>query len=203
VSTTMPALLRQAHVTRPISASGRSEIAPQRGSPARREAAGVSLRGSRSTPSPRGRVTTKTSSLGFVRFQIRTARARRPRLGQNPRKLPLTCLVVRVVKSQRIGGRPRQHLVRPLGSIHSDRITELGARRRFWAGADARLAAFTPDIRSRFERAIEARIPRPTDDEEAALHARHLAAARARLEARRPAAALRLLEPAAIRPPEP
>jgi hypothetical protein len=113
-------------------------------------------------------------------------------------------LVVRVVKSERIGGgQPRQRLVQYLGAIRRDDIHLLSARRKFWAGADARLAAFSPDIRSRFERAIEARIPRPTDDEEAALRARHLAAARARLAARRPAAAPTLSEPAAIRPPEP
>jgi hypothetical protein len=197
-----PVLERPA-AARPTRASGGIEIAPLRGSQGRREAPSTRPSGSRSPSAPRGRVTTKTSSPGFVRFQIRTARAPRPRLGQNPRTLPQAWLVVRVVKSQRIGGRPRQHLVRHLGSIHSDAITELGARRRFWAGADARLAAFRPDIRSRFERAIEARIPRPTDDEEAALRARHLAAARARLAARRPAAAPMLSEPAAIRPPEP
>jgi len=129
-----PVLERPA-AARPTRASGGIEIAPLRGSQGRREAPSTRPSGSRSPSAPRGRVTTKTSSPGFVRFQIRTARAPRPRLGQNPRTLPQAWLVVRV--------------------------------------------------------------------EEAALRARHLAAARARLAARRPAAAPTLLEPAAIRPPEP
>jgi len=84
-------------------------------------------------------ITTKTSSPGFVRFQIRTAREPRPRLGQNPRKRPEAWLVVRVVKSQRIGGRPRQHLVRNLGSIHSD---EADGRSAEWGGpGDGAVAA--------------------------------------------------------------
>jgi hypothetical protein len=97
---------------RPASASVRTEIAPLRGSQDRREVPSTRPSGTRSPSAPRGRVTTKTSSPGFVRFQIRTARAPRPRFGQNPRKLPLTWLVVRIVKSERIGGgQPRQRLV--------------------------------------------------------------------------------------------
>jgi len=114
------------------TAMDEAEIVVLGGTMARTEAPSTSPSGSRSPSALRGGVT--TSSPGFVRFQIRTARAPRPRLGQNPRKLPQAWLVVRVVKSQRIGGRPRQHLVRYLGSIHSDAITELGERARGRAG---------------------------------------------------------------------
>jgi len=56
VSTSMPAVLQEAHAARPISASGRTEIASQSGSQARREGAGASPSASRSTRAPRGSV---------------------------------------------------------------------------------------------------------------------------------------------------
>jgi hypothetical protein len=167
---------------------GEAEIVVLRGALARTEAPSVSSSGSRSPSALRGGVTTKTSP-GFVRFQIRTARAPRPRLGQNPRKLPLTWLVVRVVKSQRIGGQPRQRLVQHLGSIRRDDIHLPGARRRFWAGADARLAGFSPEIRHRFEDAIATRIPRPPAEEPGLSLAQKIGAARARMQAFKAASA--------------
>ena len=50
----------------PTSASGGIEIAPRRASQGRMEAPSTRPSGSRSTSAPRGRVTTKTSSPGFV-----------------------------------------------------------------------------------------------------------------------------------------
>ena len=70
-------------------------------------------------------------------------------------------LVVRVVKSERINGQPRQYLVQHLGSIRPADIHLPGARRRFWDRVDDRLAVFPLEVRRRFEDAIEARISRP------------------------------------------
>jgi hypothetical protein len=56
LSTSMPAVLQEVHAARPISASGRTEIAPQSGSQARRGVAGASPSGSRSTRATRGSV---------------------------------------------------------------------------------------------------------------------------------------------------
>lgn len=124
---------------------------------------------------PEGGVTTPNQSQGFIRFQVRTGSApRRPRLGPIPRTAATEWLVVRVVRSQRINGQPRLHLVRYLGAIRHDEITLLYARRKFWKTADERLAEFAQETRARFGRVIEARIPRPTNAEEAALRARLL-----------------------------
>jgi hypothetical protein len=155
----------------PSIALGETEIAPLKPAQSLVEPPSASPSGSRQARAPVSGSLRSLSpadrqrfmpSLGFIRFQIRTARApRRLRFG-----LPQpasTWLVVRVVKSERIGGgQPRQRLVQYLGAIQWNDIPDHSARNKFWKRADVRLKGFTPEARERFERAIEARIPRST-----------------------------------------
>jgi hypothetical protein len=97
-----------------------------------------------------------------------SGRPRRPN-NRSPRSSePRPSLVAVIVESQRVDGRPRQHLIRYVGSIDSLDVQRLSARRRFWDRADAVLAEFDPKQRERFEQALAAKVPRPTHEEEAA-----------------------------------
>jgi hypothetical protein len=87
-----------------------------------------------------------------------------------------------IVESRRIEGRPRQHLIRYVGSIDGADIQQLSARRGFWDRADAVLAEFDQDQRKRFEQALETKVRRPTAEEVAAASP---AAIRARFDALR------------------
>ena len=102
---------------------------------------------------------------------------------------PRTSLVAVIVESRRVGGQPRQHLVKYLGAITCAEMTRLSARRRFWDRADVVLAEFAQEQRERFERTLETKVRRPTPEEIAAASP---AATRARFDAMRAArAALR------------
>jgi hypothetical protein len=81
---------------------------------------------------------------------------------------PRRSWVAVIVESRRVDGRPRQHLIRYVGSIDSSDVQLLSARRRFWDRADAVLAEFDQKQRERFELALSAKVPRPTSEEEVA-----------------------------------
>lgn len=110
-------------------------------------------------------------------------RFRRPK----PPKPP--ALVAVVVESRRIGGQPRQRLVKYVGSIRLDDVHLPSARREFWDRAAVRLAQFTPEARKRLEDAIAAKIPRPPAEEPGLSLAQQIAAARARMQAFKAASA--------------
>jgi hypothetical protein len=95
-------------------------------------------------------------------------------------------LVAVIVASRRVDGRPRQHLIRYVGSIDGADVHQLSARRRFWERAAIVLEEFDQEQRKRFERALEAKVRRPTAEEVAAASP---AAARARFDAFRAARA--------------
>jgi len=81
---------------------------------------------------------------------------------------PRTSLVAVIVESRRVDGRPRQQLVRYVGSIDCSEIQRLSARRGFWARVDVVLAEFDQEQRERFEHALETKVRRPTEEEVAA-----------------------------------
>jgi hypothetical protein len=168
----------------PSTASSGIEISSLSGSAARVEPPGPRPSGSRPSAASRGMVTTRTSSTGFIRMQIRTSRPPRPRLGPATRRLPLTTLVVTVVRSARINGSPRLKLVAYIGSIRVDEANVPAARRRFWDRAAERLEQFTPEAREKFEQRISAKIPRPPAELAAARLAKAIEEARARSRAR-------------------
>jgi hypothetical protein len=78
---------------------------------------------------------------------------------------PRASWVAVIVRSERVTGRPRQRLVRYVGSIDCADIHRLSARRRFWDRAGIALAGFTPEERERFEHALKTKGPRPTEEE--------------------------------------
>jgi hypothetical protein len=102
---------------------------------------------------------------------VATLLPRHPRR-TNPRSRgssePRTSWVAVIVESRRVDGRPRQSLVRYVGTIKCSDAQLLSARRRFWKRADVVLAEFTTEERKRFERALAAKVPRPTSEEQAA-----------------------------------
>jgi hypothetical protein len=81
---------------------------------------------------------------------------------------PRISWVAVIVESRRVAGRPRQHLVRYVGTIDCTDVHRLSARRQFWDRADVVLAEFTAEDRKRFEGALAAKVPRPTSEEQAA-----------------------------------
>jgi hypothetical protein len=91
-----------------------------------------------------------------------------------------------IVESRRVAGRPRQHLIRYVGSIDSADIQRLSARRGFWDRADGVLAEFHQEQRERFEQTLETKVRRPTAEEVAVASP---AAIRARFDAMRAARA--------------
>ena len=93
---------------------------------------------------------------------------------------PRTSLVAVIVASRRVAGRPRQHLIRYVASIDCAEVQLLSGRKRFWDRADVVLAGFTTEERNRFERALAAKVPRPTSEEQTAAGAAF--AARYRLQ---------------------
>jgi len=88
---------------------------------------------------------------------------RRPRRTRSSEPRP--SLVAVIVESRRLDGRPRQHLVKYLGSIDCADVQRLSERRRFWERADSVLTKFTPEERERFEHALETKVRRPTEEE--------------------------------------
>src|SRR5713101_1723338 len=99
-------------------------------------------------------------------------------------KEPRTSWVAVIVQSRRVDGRPRQHLIRYVGSIDCADVQSLSARRRFWDRADIVLAQFDQEQRERFEETLESKVRRPTADE---VTAASPAALRARFDAMRAA----------------
>jgi hypothetical protein len=81
---------------------------------------------------------------------------------------PRRSLVAVIVESRRVDGRPRQHLIRYVGSIDCSDVQRLSERRRFWDRAEVVLAEFDQKRRERFEQVLAAKVPRPTHEEEAA-----------------------------------
>ncbi len=116
-------------------------------------------------------------------------RQRRPNTRSRRSSEPRTSLVAVIVQSRRVEGRPRQHLVKYVGSIDCSDVQLLSTRRRFWDRADAVLAKFDQEQQERFEQTLETKVRRPTAEEVAAASP---AAIRARFDALRAArAALR------------
>jgi len=91
-----------------------------------------------------------------------------------------------IVESRRVEGRPRQHLIRYVGSIDGSDIQRLSARRGFWDRADIVLVQFDQERRERFEQTLETKVRRPTAEEVAGASP---AALRARFDAMRAARA--------------
>ena len=91
-----------------------------------------------------------------------------------------------IVESRRVDGRPRQHLIRYVGSIDCADVQWLSARQRFWDRADIVLAQFDQEQRERFEQTLETKVRRPTAEEVAGASP---AALRARFDAMRAARA--------------
>jgi hypothetical protein len=108
----------------------------------------------------------ETAARAVTRLLSR--RPRRPNARSGRSNEPRPSMVAVIVESQRVDGRPRQHLIRYVGSIDSSDVQRLSERRRFWDRADAVLAEFDQKQRERFEQALAAKVPRPTHEEEAA-----------------------------------
>ncbi len=66
-----------------------------------------------------------------------------------------TSWVAVIVESRRVDGRPRQHLIRYVGSIDCADVQWLSARQRFWDRADIVLVQFDQERRERFEQTLE------------------------------------------------
>ena len=128
----------------------------------------------------------EAEARAVTRLLSRRPRRTNPRSGGSSE--PRTSWVAVIVESRRVDGRPRQHLIRYVGSIDCADIHRLSARQRFWDRADVVLAEFDQEQRERFEHALETKVRRPTAEEVAAASP---AAARARFHAFRAARAAR------------
>jgi hypothetical protein len=75
-----------------------------------------------------------------------------------------------LVESVRTAAGPRQKVLGYLGSIEEQYLGQVGHRVGFWASAEARLDELGPtaEERARIVAALEAVVPRPTDEERAA-----------------------------------
>ena len=72
-----------------------------------------------------------------------------------------------LVKSERINGRPRQRVVKHLGSFREKEILSVIVRDYFWRRIEAKLSKLDldPDTRSRVEARLSQTIPRPSQAE--------------------------------------
>ena len=107
----------------------------------------------------------------YVRWKRQqTAVAPDRRRGQEPGPAAGARRAAVLVECRRVGGQPRQRVVRYLGSIREERLGSVAARARFWQGVDEKLGAvpLTPSERTRAEAALAAVVPRPDPAEAAA-----------------------------------
>ena len=75
-------------------------------------------------------------------------------------------LSAQLVECRRISGKPRQHVIKYLGTINSHRIEYVGHRIGFWRTAAAALKALDlpPDEQRAIELALHERVPFPTKE---------------------------------------
>jgi hypothetical protein len=84
------------------------------------------------------------------------------------RRDPDTLRYAELVRSVRVDGRPRQQIVRYLGSIHERYCTAPAHRQAFWHWVECRLRslALDPAVRQALERQLAQCVPRPTGEEQ-------------------------------------
>lgn len=92
----------------------------------------------------------------YVRWK-RKPRSRRRRLTGE------YSLAAVLVESHRVDGRPRQRIIKHLGSINERGIQHYYVKLDFWQSVDARLTALALDanLRAQLEEQIVQRVPRP------------------------------------------
>jgi hypothetical protein len=105
----------------------------------------------------------EAAARAVARLTSRRPRRANARSGRSSE--PRASWVAVIVRSERVTGRPRQRLVRYVGSIDCADVQRLSERRRFWERADSVLTKFTPEERERFEHALETKVQRPTEEE--------------------------------------
>jgi hypothetical protein len=76
-------------------------------------------------------------------------------------------LSAQLVESRRIDGKPRQHVIKYLGTIDSHRIQDVGPRMFFWrhVGTALKALALPPEQQRPIELALHERVPFPTKEE--------------------------------------
>jgi hypothetical protein len=108
--------------------------------------------------------------VSVKRRRLRDERGRKHYVAAPPRKTGEFVLVVRLVKSERRDGKPRQKVVAYLGIVREEYAEHPTHREAFWRRASARLDALglDPEERGKIEAALLARVPRPSAEEVAA-----------------------------------
>lgn len=76
-------------------------------------------------------------------------------------------LSAQLVESRRVDGKPRQKVIKYLGTINESRIHYVGHRIGFWRTAQAafKALALPPDQQHTIELALHARVPFPSQEE--------------------------------------
>lgn len=76
-------------------------------------------------------------------------------------------LSAQLVESRRVDGKPRQKVIKYLGTINESKITYVGHRIGFWRTASAAFKALNlpPEQQHAIELALHDRVPFPTKDE--------------------------------------
>ncbi len=123
-----------------------------------------------------------------MRKSVRTGKYRRVRGTKTTRVVAIResqpsgdyALSAQLVESHRIDGKPRQKVIKYLGSINEARIQYVGHRIGFWRTASAafKALALPPEQQHIIELALHARVPFPTKEsiEEERQHFAHLEA---------------------------